>query len=212
MIEKPNLQTADTDGFGPAKRRRRPALSCVECRMRKVRCDRNKPCDACTRIRSATCTYRPHRPGIRSQSNESPEVSTALTRRGHSQEHDFAARPQSPRSVPMIEVDACTTNRAAPLRVQENRCSRHPEPSLDASSAETGTHSDSGSASVISSLLDRISTLEDKLASTHLADKPQREASEMSSAATGQFIKSKCTRVICFVTNARHTLTTYLLM
>ncbi|KAI4650233.1 uncharacterized protein J4E79_009500 [Alternaria viburni] len=35
MVEQPTIQSADTDGNGPAKRRRRPALSCVECRMRK---------------------------------------------------------------------------------------------------------------------------------------------------------------------------------
>ncbi|KAI4665404.1 uncharacterized protein J4E78_002865 [Alternaria triticimaculans] len=36
MVEQPTIQSADTDGNGPAKRRRRPALSCVECRMRKA--------------------------------------------------------------------------------------------------------------------------------------------------------------------------------
>ncbi|KAF2264936.1 hypothetical protein CC78DRAFT_567934 [Lojkania enalia] len=55
----PHLQLSDTDGAGPMKRRR-PALACVECRRRKVKCDRKKPCSPCTRIKSLTCTYRPN--------------------------------------------------------------------------------------------------------------------------------------------------------
>jgi len=56
--EAPVLQHAETDGSGPRKRRR-PALSCVECRKRKVKCDRRRPCGPCTRTRMPTCTYRP---------------------------------------------------------------------------------------------------------------------------------------------------------
>ncbi len=40
------------------RRRRRPAHSCVECRRRKVKCDRNQPCNNCSgRRRHATCIY-----------------------------------------------------------------------------------------------------------------------------------------------------------
>ncbi|CAI6333520.1 unnamed protein product [Periconia digitata] len=55
--ERPALQQAETDGAGPVKRRR-PALSCVECRKRKVKCDREKPCGECSKTKSPTCTYR----------------------------------------------------------------------------------------------------------------------------------------------------------
>ncbi|KAG9233581.1 fungal-specific transcription factor domain-containing protein [Amylocarpus encephaloides] len=41
------------------RKRRRPALSCVECRRRKIKCDRNIPCAPCTQSKSATCTYSP---------------------------------------------------------------------------------------------------------------------------------------------------------
>lgn len=57
--QPPHLQLSDTDGIGPLKRRR-PALSCVECRRRKVKCDRQKPCGPCTRVKSSTCTFRPN--------------------------------------------------------------------------------------------------------------------------------------------------------
>lgn len=41
------------------KRRRRPALSCEACRKRKIRCDRNVPCNHCTKSPGTVCTYVP---------------------------------------------------------------------------------------------------------------------------------------------------------
>lgn len=38
------------------RRRRRPALSCYECRRRKIKCDRNEPCAHCVR-QSTQCVY-----------------------------------------------------------------------------------------------------------------------------------------------------------
>lgn len=38
-------------------RRRRPARSCIECRRRKIRCDRNDPCTRCASIH-IRCTYK----------------------------------------------------------------------------------------------------------------------------------------------------------
>ncbi|OHE99122.1 hypothetical protein CORC01_05615 [Colletotrichum orchidophilum] len=42
------------------RRRRRPALSCLECRRRKIKCDREEPCGHCTTSK-LSCTYRIHR-------------------------------------------------------------------------------------------------------------------------------------------------------
>lgn len=43
-----------------AKRKRRPALSCEQCRRRKVKCDREEPCGPCSRGRNASsCQYVP---------------------------------------------------------------------------------------------------------------------------------------------------------
>ncbi|KAK4148412.1 hypothetical protein C8A00DRAFT_19752, partial [Chaetomidium leptoderma] len=42
------------------RRRRRPALSCRECRRRKVRCDHNSPCAHCIRHKTQ-CVYKPFR-------------------------------------------------------------------------------------------------------------------------------------------------------
>jgi hypothetical protein len=45
------------------RRRRRPALSCIECRSRKVRCDRSHPCRPCT-VHRVACNYRDLAPNI----------------------------------------------------------------------------------------------------------------------------------------------------
>jgi Fungal Zn(2)-Cys(6) binuclear cluster domain len=49
-------QISIMNGDAPRKRRR-PALACDVCRRRKIRCDRQMPCNHCTRSKSATCTY-----------------------------------------------------------------------------------------------------------------------------------------------------------
>ena len=47
-------------GVAPIRKRRRHAPSCIQCRQRKVKCDRNTPCGQCIQSRhSATCLYSP---------------------------------------------------------------------------------------------------------------------------------------------------------
>lgn len=41
----------------PPRKRRRPALSCVQCRRRKVKCDRKMPCSQCTQYNNTVCEY-----------------------------------------------------------------------------------------------------------------------------------------------------------
>lgn len=44
----------------PPQRRRRPALSCVQCRRRKIRCDQKRPsCSQCERSKDILCIYKP---------------------------------------------------------------------------------------------------------------------------------------------------------
>jgi hypothetical protein len=61
-------------------RRRRPALSCVECRRRKVKCDRADPCGHCVsaKIRCNYRIYNDHISGSQSQDGES-STSSAQT-------------------------------------------------------------------------------------------------------------------------------------
>lgn len=58
-------ETAPSNTFGPPaaqrKRRNRPALSCIQCRSRKTRCDRNEPCNACIKSKILNCSYEESR-------------------------------------------------------------------------------------------------------------------------------------------------------
>ncbi|KAM0713849.1 hypothetical protein Q7P37_010811 [Cladosporium fusiforme] len=40
------------------RKRRRAALSCEQCRQRKLKCDRNDPCGACVKSRLPACVYK----------------------------------------------------------------------------------------------------------------------------------------------------------
>lgn len=42
-------------------RRRRPAKSCIECRRRKVKCNREDPCNHCTISAGSRCSYKQFR-------------------------------------------------------------------------------------------------------------------------------------------------------
>ena len=49
----------DSNASVQQRKRRRPALACEQCRRRKIKCDRETPCDQCTRSKSELCTYIP---------------------------------------------------------------------------------------------------------------------------------------------------------
>jgi hypothetical protein len=171
----------------PAKRRRRPALSCVECRSRKVRCDREKPCGACTRIRSTTCTYRPQRVDVHERS---PTPASAFASGSNEQDHRNVARCSPQSSLPSNEVDAMVGRYIAPrIPGEHGRGLLQLVPS-DRSSLDLNSQLEPGDSALISSLLDRIRRLEKKEAvsggrsvATNL---PFRNDS-----STGQFVKSK---------------------
>ncbi|KAI8629476.1 hypothetical protein F5Y19DRAFT_433113 [Xylariaceae sp. FL1651] len=59
----------------PLRRRRRPALSCLTCRRRKIKCDRGDPCTRCASTKTH-CTYRVYssEPAVRQQSQQGSSV------------------------------------------------------------------------------------------------------------------------------------------
>lgn len=193
MAEQPTLLSADTDGNGPAKRRRRPALSCVECRMRKVKCDRERPCGACTRIKSSTCTYRPQRAGIRSESERSPEAPSISANGNHDQEQGNSARSSPHLSGPSNEFDLMINRYVAPgIFGEHGRPKLKPLPP-DRPNLNLSSHSDVDNA-VLSGLVERLSALECKSNSTSeglggSTGLPLRHGP--SPVASGQFLKSK---------------------
>lgn len=60
----PQASASDQDSpqIRGAKKHRRPALSCIQCRRRKVKCDRNVPCNRCTYSKNTVCAYDPEGP------------------------------------------------------------------------------------------------------------------------------------------------------
>jgi hypothetical protein len=60
MAELPHATRLDgADGVAKKKKRRRPALSCEQCRRRKIRCDRLQPCSHCIKSKIPDCSYAP---------------------------------------------------------------------------------------------------------------------------------------------------------
>jgi Fungal Zn(2)-Cys(6) binuclear cluster domain len=55
-MSEPPSSTAPT---APPRKRRRPALSCEQCRSRKIKCDRTYPCAQCVQSKTASCSYSP---------------------------------------------------------------------------------------------------------------------------------------------------------
>lgn len=70
LIQFSDTMMSGSTAFGAAvsgpdqapKKHRRPALSCVQCRRRKVKCDRNIPCNRCTQSKNTVCQYDPEGP------------------------------------------------------------------------------------------------------------------------------------------------------
>lgn len=60
----------------PVRKRRRPAVTCIECRRRKVKCDRALPCGPCI-LSSLPCTYNspfPHSQALHTDSGDDSAV------------------------------------------------------------------------------------------------------------------------------------------
>lgn len=60
------------------RKRHRPSYSCVECRRRKVRCDRSQPCNQCTAHDvSVACTYEEHPRSLSTRRQQQERQSTS---------------------------------------------------------------------------------------------------------------------------------------
>jgi hypothetical protein len=76
------------------RKRRRPALSCEQCRRRKIKCDRSYPCGQCLQSKTASCSYSPDavrasRHVSHNTSNPTPSSSVGV--------------PNRPRGIPDLE-------------------------------------------------------------------------------------------------------------
>ncbi|KAF7551079.1 hypothetical protein G7046_g7820 [Stylonectria norvegica] len=121
----------------PEKKRRRPALSCEQCRRRKIRCDRGLPCANCVRSKISPCTYAPtHIPASRGKKPGG---------------HGAGAESGADRPVHM-------PIRSGPAPPSEHLHAAHSSPSL------TSTAGSTSETSSVEALVNRIKQLEQKLA------------------------------------------------
>lgn len=133
----------------PPRKRRRPALSCAECRRRKIKCDRNIPCRQCTQFKSAKCTYSPER----LSSVNSPATMAA-----------YGASLSTPQGVSKSLGGPPVT---ANLVVLENSL-----PPTECITGGTPASSTSSEQSVVQTLMDRVQRLEQALVATSLDAQP----------------------------------------
>lgn len=77
--ESQSLSPGETGEARVVQRRRRPPLSCTECRRRKLKCDRSLPCGQCVRSKTAdSCVFV----GPRGAASEpSRDMSSPVSRR-----------------------------------------------------------------------------------------------------------------------------------
>jgi hypothetical protein len=148
---------------GPSQRkRRRPALSCAECRRRKIKCDRNIPCSPCKLAKSATCTYSPE--GLARKSHGIlPDVSSTTTSASHlssDQSPGFLSDLLNTGKTELDHADTHTHSGSFPDRQPGEQ--RHASP-VHTTSGSRGGHNVQG-------LLDRVQKLESMLASASIAD------------------------------------------
>ncbi|KAF4997179.1 hypothetical protein FGRMN_4074 [Fusarium graminum] len=124
------------------KKRRRPALSCEQCRRRKIRCDRSLPCVNCVKSKISPCTYAPtHVPASR--------VRKAAI-------HDAGADSTS--HVPARSAPAFGSTR--------RRSSPDTSAQRTSSSIPSSTVGSNSGASKVDALAARVKELEQKLAET----------------------------------------------
>jgi hypothetical protein len=143
-----------TSSAAPVHRRRRPPLSCEQCRRRKVKCDRNYPCAQCLQSKTVLCTYTPGSVGASRHVND-PASTACLPGRNSSK------IPNRRRSIPS---NSSKTASSAGLSPSSVRLSNTTNPSSHRSPiAPSGEyHQDERTESKV--LFDRIQQLEAQLA------------------------------------------------
>jgi hypothetical protein len=146
----------------PPRKRRRPALSCVECRRRKIKCDRNVPCTQCTQFKSASCTYKDGYPG----SSNSHTAKPAPQAPSAPQNGDLGCVGHIVPFVPGVSASAGqnaspkeSSARTVPLFNESHSAAT----TLYSPSASVGSPEEPQSEQNVQVLLDRVKKLEDSL-------------------------------------------------
>jgi hypothetical protein len=82
---------------GPPRKKRRPALACNQCRSRKIKCDRNSPCQPCLKANINDCQYV--------YENRTPMTEAPFD----AQETHFSVFQQTPTTLLQVATTAATT-------------------------------------------------------------------------------------------------------
>ncbi|KAF2712893.1 hypothetical protein K504DRAFT_423060 [Pleomassaria siparia CBS 279.74] len=180
---QPSLQLANTDGTGPRKRRR-TALSCVECRRRKVKCNRERPCGPCSKTKSPTCTFRPN-----SRITPQPTIAPDVAHPRSGSQHGSSLSSSKTNQDNTCDTDAILNRYIAP-----GTLGVHGNSTLGPLSVSNYDSSSQSSALTIRTLSARVNDLEGKLAALSNGGSSKNIsylARNSPSAPAGQFIKSK---------------------
>lgn len=138
----------------PTRKRRRPALSCEQCRRRKIKCDRDYPCGQCLQSRTVSCSYSPSSAGMSRHVNDT--TSTAFL-----PVQSSIGIPNRARSIPSSSSTHVSSIGLSPTSVSLSSAT-HPSLYSSPISAPGESHQEETLDSKV--LLDRIRKLEAQLA------------------------------------------------
>ncbi|RDW57165.1 hypothetical protein BP6252_13813 [Coleophoma cylindrospora] len=122
---------ADSRYSLPLRKRRRSALSCIECRRRKIKCDRNSPCSHCKQSRGITCVYNGHGRPSAAESNATSTLVAPLqvvsqgqgiySTSSHPEKHSVTSGQSSSYTTPITVNSSDSERRRDSLpRTQDN--------------------------------------------------------------------------------------------
>ena len=98
------MDTADTTASSS-----RPSLSCIRCSDRKVKCDRQEPCNACIKHK-AQCLYRQIPPPRKRQKRAKQEVLSARIKHYEALLQEHGINPKRPAQSAVSEPRHINTN------------------------------------------------------------------------------------------------------
>lgn len=168
------------------KKRRRPPLSCEQCRKRKIRCDRTQPCANCVKSNIPSCTYAPyHVPAWRAKKMD---AMMATGRDAAAEGAGKASLRNLKAAEPRPDAHNPEASEISPFSMVD---------SVGASSSSAIVSSKAGSSSTSSSpnvdwLVSRVHQLEEKLAQAlRINDAPdglKKHPTEQTVEPTGGFV------------------------
>lgn len=180
--QHPDLSSLPTP---PIKKRRRPALACEQCRRRKIRCDRNVPCNHCAKSNSSTCSYVPtHVPASWAKRGKGASDSKPRT------------TPSEQRILPVPDKDKSTPSSSEYIHPQASQFLYPVRGSARAASSISGSGVESqfqDGARDVDWLKARIHHLEEKLSRVEVRSGDEDDYYEKSPAGTESTVSTKGT-------------------